>query len=238
MTYIKQTWHDEALADDARYDIIADDETPIETDVEIKLSTDVITAGTPLTAERMNHIENGIETIDGALASGNAANIHALTAKATPVNNDELPILDSEDSNTAKKVILTDLWDNYLKNRLGESITEGTWMPSTTGVDNVSASSGILSYYNRVGSQVFCWGAISVTPTSLSTRTTVRISIPVASNFSVARMCVGTCARQNQTDNNGYIYADTSNYTALAVFTSASTNPIVLTFAFSYLVVV
>lgn len=68
MTYIKQTWTDENLIGDPRYDIHNDDGTPINENVRIGLSNDVETAGTPLTAERMNHIEGGVETASNEIA--------------------------------------------------------------------------------------------------------------------------------------------------------------------------
>jgi hypothetical protein len=62
MPYTKQEWTDEELADEALYDILDSDDAPINEDVKIELTTDVIAAGTSVTAERMNHIEDGIET--------------------------------------------------------------------------------------------------------------------------------------------------------------------------------
>lgn len=66
--YTKNTWTDEELADDALYDILESDDTPINEDVQIVLTTDVIAAGTGVTAERMNNIEEGIDAIDTKLA--------------------------------------------------------------------------------------------------------------------------------------------------------------------------
>lgn len=58
MAYTKQTWQNEVLNGAEKYHISAPG-TNIE-DALISLSTPIVQAGTPVTAERMNHIEEGI----------------------------------------------------------------------------------------------------------------------------------------------------------------------------------
>lgn len=58
MAYIKQEWKDEILNGPEQYNITAPG-TNIN-GAEITLSTPITQAGTPVTAERMNHIEEGI----------------------------------------------------------------------------------------------------------------------------------------------------------------------------------
>lgn len=58
MAYIKQTWKDEVLNGPEQYNITAPG-TNIN-GAKITLSTPITQAGTPITAERMNHIEDGI----------------------------------------------------------------------------------------------------------------------------------------------------------------------------------
>lgn len=65
--YTKNTWVDEVLAGNERYDILEDGGTPIEEDAQIVLSTAVTQAGTPANATRMNNIEDGIDAIDDRL---------------------------------------------------------------------------------------------------------------------------------------------------------------------------
>lgn len=60
LNYVPETWEDEELADVALYDILDSEDAPINEDVKINLATDVVVAGTGVTAERMNHIEQGI----------------------------------------------------------------------------------------------------------------------------------------------------------------------------------
>jgi hypothetical protein len=66
--YTKNEWTDELLAGEERYDILADDDSPIEEDVQIKLTTAVAVAGTSMTAELMNNIEDGVDALDTAIA--------------------------------------------------------------------------------------------------------------------------------------------------------------------------
>lgn len=65
--YTKQTWADEVLAGDERYDILEDNGTPINENVQINLATTVAQAGTAVDADRMNHIEDGLDAVDTRL---------------------------------------------------------------------------------------------------------------------------------------------------------------------------
>lgn len=62
--YTKQTWQDEVLAGDERYAITDDGTGVIAASAEIALTTGVVQAGSPVDADRMNHIEEGIDAID------------------------------------------------------------------------------------------------------------------------------------------------------------------------------
>lgn len=61
MAYTKNTWTDEVLAGNERYDIKEDGGAAIESNVQINLISSVAVAGSPVSAARMNNIENGIE---------------------------------------------------------------------------------------------------------------------------------------------------------------------------------
>ena len=79
--YTKNTWVDEVLAGDERYNIAQDDGTPIESTVQIALATDVAQAGTAVDAAKMNNIEEGIDGLD-TLVSGHTTDITALKTVA------------------------------------------------------------------------------------------------------------------------------------------------------------
>lgn len=65
--YTKNTWVDELLATNERYDISQDDGTPIYADAQIVLSSTVAQAGTAVDAARMNNIEDGLDAVDTLL---------------------------------------------------------------------------------------------------------------------------------------------------------------------------
>lgn len=65
--YTKNTWVDEVLSGDERYNILADDDTPIESTVQIELDTAVAQAGTPVDASKMNNLEDGVDQLDTLL---------------------------------------------------------------------------------------------------------------------------------------------------------------------------
>jgi len=62
--YTKKTWIDEVLAGDERFDIKTNAGAAIEENVQIELLTTVTTPGTPLNADNLQNIEDGIDAID------------------------------------------------------------------------------------------------------------------------------------------------------------------------------
>jgi len=68
--YSKNTWVDEVLAGSERYNILADDGTPVESTVQINLSTAVAVAGSAVDADKMNNIEDGLDAIDTLVSDG------------------------------------------------------------------------------------------------------------------------------------------------------------------------
>ena len=89
MTYDKTVWEDEILAGAERYDIKENDGTPISSNVQIVLATEVTVAGTAVNAENMNNIENGVETLDdnveAPIAAPTATDDFLLGAEVTSV---------------------------------------------------------------------------------------------------------------------------------------------------------
>jgi len=63
MAYVKQEWKDEVLNGAEKYKITRSDGTILAENVSVELITQILQAGTGITAERMNHIENGIAGI-------------------------------------------------------------------------------------------------------------------------------------------------------------------------------
>ena len=115
MAYVKQTWANEILTNpDVRFTIKQDNGTIINDDVDIVLKTPVETQGTPVTAERMLHIEQGIydatkdfETVTTNIKPAGTASVGVLdtVARADHVH----PI---EDTGWIAPTLLSD-WENF-----------------------------------------------------------------------------------------------------------------------------
>src|SRR5690349_15892481 len=90
MPYTKNVWVDEVLTEDPRYNILDEADEPINENVKIELETPVVTPGTPLTADKMNNIEEGIEANDDAitaLAGELASEVGALEDSVTGLSD-------------------------------------------------------------------------------------------------------------------------------------------------------
>ena len=62
--YTKNVWVDEVLVDTPKYQIKDDVGEEVYAEAEIALATDVTVAGTPVNADKMNNIEEGIDGLD------------------------------------------------------------------------------------------------------------------------------------------------------------------------------
>jgi hypothetical protein len=109
----------------------------------------------------------------------------------------------------------------------------GAYTPTLTNVANVSANTAFSCQYVRVGNTVTVSGRVDVTATANATSTQIRLSLPVASNFTNNGHLGGTAA-SNGTTMTGYISADTANDEALLTFTSNSTANRSFWFHFTY----
>lgn len=88
----------------------------------------------------------------------------------------------------------------------------GTWTPTLTNVANV-ASFGTVSAgaYIRVFDDVVVSGRVSIDPTSASVNTQFRMSLPIASNFTLFTDVGGTFHAKDSVSLGGAILADTTN---------------------------
>lgn len=149
MTYTKQTWTDEELADVALYDIKESDDTPINEGVKIELATDVITAGSGVTAARMGHMEDGIYDAHTDIA--------ALTTKVNDVND----LKTTGGSSTAYTITTT----GAAALVTGEAflvkfhITAG----ATPTLNRDSKGAKSLKYYDSTGTKQACTSANIIT---------------------------------------------------------------------------
>jgi len=109
----------------------------------------------------------------------------------------------------------------------------GTYTPTLTNVSNVTSSTAGLCFYQRIGNIVNVTGYMSLTPTTNGLNTTVRVSLPIASNFTSATNLHGLFIQANQ-DNVSFVEADTTNDTMTLTFTAGSIGSRGLSFTFQY----
>lgn len=88
----------------------------------------------------------------------------------------------------------------------------GTWTPTLTNVTNVTSSTARTCNYIRVGGMVHFSGTIDVTPTDVNP-STVRCTLPVASNFTSEYDATGTVTALTAVSaaRFGNVTADTTN---------------------------
>ena len=96
--------------------------------------------------------------------------------------------------------------------------TSGTYTPTLTGVSNVTGSVAFTTQYYVVGKMCHVFGKMTLDPTAAGTATSLRISLPVASNLGNNGDLVGQ-ARMNGFTTSQYedyvIFGDASNDEAL-----------------------
>lgn len=115
-------------------------------------------------------------------------------------------------------------------------IAAGKYTPTFTGVANIDAAVGSKGHYIRVRNAVFCavYGTIDATAAA-STLTTMRISIPVASNFANVQDLSGVASIGSNV--NGQVRANTANDVAELNYFSGSTSNQSFSATFGYEVI-
>lgn len=64
------------------------------------------------------------------------------------------------------------------------TLDSGTYTPTITAVANIDSTTAQTARYLRVGANVTVFGTVTVDPTSINTITTLRVSLPIASNLT------------------------------------------------------
>ena len=91
-------------------------------------------------------------------------------------------------------------------------VVSSSWTPTYTGVANVNSGSVGTGRYTRVGDLVTFTVIASITPAAPSTVTQFAITVPIASNFTVAPQAIGSASTQNAASfGAGFVSADTTN---------------------------
>lgn len=119
---------------------------------------------------------------------------------------------------------------------VGSNLLSGTYTPTLTAVANVSASVSILCQYYRVGDVVTVSGRLDISATAANTETSLSLTLPVASNFSVPHQLAGTGAATSAGSYGvaGSFLADATLDVALFRFKPTTTSSVLYNFIFSY----
>lgn len=139
--YTKNTWVDEILAAAERYNLVNADDAILFADVGLALIPGVVQAGSPVTAARMNNIEDGIDgldtLVDGILGDMPEGGIHApnadvgIVSGAITIDNDSSLFTLSAESGTAD--VLT-------------TLTPGTGVTANKIIILTAASGHVITY--------------------------------------------------------------------------------------------
>lgn len=119
------------------------------------------------------------------------------------------------------------------------NIFSGTYTPTLTGVTNVASSTAYACQYIRVGNVVTVSGKLDVTATTNNTRTTLGISLPIASNFAATENCGGTghTLANTTAGHAAAIYADATNDRAELDYYETHGAADTLSFSFTYRII-
>jgi hypothetical protein len=132
-------------------------------------------------------------------------------------------------------------WTFPLIHNIGAgNITSGTYTPSIANVANASGITAQVSTYSRVGNIVTVNGVFTFGSTSAGLQTTLTISLPIASNFTLSTDATGVGATDVAGSVNPYlamqITAKTSSSLVFIYFNAQITSVQTATFTFQYLV--
>lgn len=120
-------------------------------------------------------------------------------------------------------------------NGIAYTSSSGTYTPTLTNVQNTSSLTARVCQYMRVGNVVTVSGSFSATMTSSGAATTIRMTLPVASNFTQQwQLGGGGGARNTTTQSALIISADTTNDAASIDWVSAVSGALEHFFSFTY----
>jgi hypothetical protein len=105
------------------------------------------------------------------------------------------------------------------------NVYSSTWTPSLTNGTNAASSTAVECLFTRVGNQVTFAGQVGITPTLAATETRITMSLPVASDFTVARDAGGTFwSSTSATQMQGGVILGEATADALAFRMTPATN--------------
>lgn len=90
-------------------------------------------------------------------------------------------------------------------------LDSGTYTPTLTDVANVSSSTSYDARWIRIGNQIQVVGRCAIDPTSATTLTRWRVSLPVASDFASDNDAAGVAVGDLSDESAAHGFADTAN---------------------------
>lgn len=117
------------------------------------------------------------------------------------------------------------------------TLDSGTWTPTLTNVTNVDASVGGACHYIRIGDNVMCWGLLQIDATVAASAVVVRMSLPIASNFSDTSDASGNLTSPGVTPSVGSVIPNTTYNTFEIRVTPANAGNIYYRFAAGYIII-
>lgn len=116
----------------------------------------------------------------------------------------------------------------------GPVLKSGTYTPTLTNVTNIAASTAAVCQWMRVGDVVTVSGSVDIDPTAAGD-CTLRMSLPVASNFTATSQAGGTFStRAAGQKDTGSIAANVANDAAEFFFNAANIANATYQFTFTY----
>lgn len=111
----------------------------------------------------------------------------------------------------------------------------GAYTPTLTNTANITSSTAQPLQYQRIGNHVHVWGLVGLTTAAAgSTMTTLGISLPIPSNFTLVYQLSGS--GDSQVSQTCIIFADIANDRATLQFSSLFASGMNMYFQFSYMV--
>jgi enamine deaminase RidA (YjgF/YER057c/UK114 family) len=150
-----------------------------------------VTTTATLTTSSVHGLSNGdVVTVSGASPS-NYNGTYSITVTGTSTFTYVMAAAPATNA-TVVGTYTSGAWQTAITNG---TVFSGTYTPTLTNVTNAAASTTGVCQYMRVSNVVTVSGQLSIDPTTAGADTVVRMTLPIASNFSTtSRACGGSAA--------------------------------------------
>ncbi len=157
------------------------------------------------------------------------------TALAVAVGSAGAPVVLNGAGGTPSSITLTNATGTAASLTAGATtnVTSGTYTPTVSNVSNAAASTTRAARYTRIGNVVHVSGQVDVDATTTLTITQIRISLPIASNFSSTLEGSGVIVSDKQL-SAGRIESENTTDTMQASFVPTSVANDTFNYVFTY----